>query len=169
MCEYCKKIINNKRILDIDNEEETHMEIINQKKSWGYMLYVEIEGQDNDGYKPSQFFQINYCPMCGRKLVRSNKMTDEEIEKIAKKVLELQKAEGVKTTQSLLTFQEVQQRYHKEIYQKFGTTSGIDSAIRTVATYSQGQRYVARLGGKEFDNAVQVADKLYKLVLGEKE
>jgi hypothetical protein len=60
-------------------------------------------------------------------------MTDEEIEKIAKKVLELQKAEGVKTTQSLLTFQEVQ------------------------------------LGGKEFDNAVQVADKLYKLVLGVKE
>ena len=91
-------------------------------------------------------------------------MTDEEIEKIAKKVLELQKADGVKTTQSLLTFQEVQQRYHKEIYQKFGTTGEIDSAIRTVATYSQGQRYVAR-----FDNAVQVADKLYKLVLGEKE
>lgn len=96
-------------------------------------------------------------------------MTDEEIEKIARKVLELQKAEGVKTTQSLLTFQEVQQRYHKEIYQKFGTTNGIDSAIRTVATYSQGQRYVARLGGKEFDDAVQVADKLYKLVLGVKE
>lgn len=96
-------------------------------------------------------------------------MTDEEIEKIAKKVLELQKADGVKTTQSLLTFQEVQQRYHKEIYQKFGTTGGIDSAIRTVATYSQGQRYVARLSGKEFDNAVQVADKLYKLVLGVKE
>lgn len=60
-------------------------------------------------------------------------MTDEEIEKIAKKVLELQKTEGVKTTQSLLTFQEVQ------------------------------------LGGKEFDNAIQVADKLYKLVLGVKE
>lgn len=96
-------------------------------------------------------------------------MTDEEIEKIAKKVLELQKVDGVKTTQSLLTFQEVQQRYHKEIYQKFGTTGGIDSAIRTVATYSQGQRYVVRLGGKEFDNAVQVADKLYKLVLGVKE
>lgn len=72
MCEYCKKIIKNKRILDIDNEEETHMEIINQKRSWGYMLYVEIEGQDNDGYKPSQFFQINYCPMCGRKLIEQN-------------------------------------------------------------------------------------------------
>lgn len=27
-----------------------------------------FECEDNDGYKPSQFFQINYCPMCGRKL-----------------------------------------------------------------------------------------------------
>ena len=56
MCQYCNKKINNKKILYIDNEIETHMEIINQKKTWGYMLYVEIEGQDNDGYKPSQFF-----------------------------------------------------------------------------------------------------------------
>lgn len=62
-------------------------------------------------------------------------MTDEEIEKIARKVLELQKAEGIKTTQSLLTFQEVQQRYHKDVFTKFGTTGSIDSAIRTVATY----------------------------------
>lgn len=93
-------------------------------------------------------------------------MTDEEIDKIAKRVLELQKEQGVKTTQSLLTFQEVQQRYHKETFEKFGTTGGIDGAIRTVATYSQGQRYVARLSGKEFDNAVQVADKLYRLILG---
>ena len=93
-------------------------------------------------------------------------MTDEDIEKVAKKVLELQKAEGVKTTQSLLTFQEVQQRYHKDVYTKFGTTGSIDSAIRTVATYSQGQRYVARLGGEQFDNAVQVADRLYRLILG---
>lgn len=40
MCEYCKKIINNKKILDIDNEEETHMEIINQKKSFGDICYM---------------------------------------------------------------------------------------------------------------------------------
>lgn len=72
MCEYCEKIINNKKILDIDNETETHIEIIKQEKSWGHMLYVEIEGKDNDGYKPSQFFQISYCPMCGRKLRRNS-------------------------------------------------------------------------------------------------
>lgn len=73
MCEYCKKIINNKRILDIDDDKETYIEIVRQE-AFGYMLYVEIEGQDNDGYKPSQFFQINYCPMCGRKLVKGEKM-----------------------------------------------------------------------------------------------
>lgn len=72
MCEYCEKRIKNKKILDIDNETETHIEIINQEKSWGHMLYVEIEGTDNDGYKPSQFFQISYCPMCGRKLRRNS-------------------------------------------------------------------------------------------------
>ena len=65
---FLKSRVNTPDEADIDNEEETHMEIINQKKVLGYMLYVEIEGQDNDGYKPSQFFQINYCPMCGRKL-----------------------------------------------------------------------------------------------------
>ena len=27
MCEYCEKIINNKKILDIDNEEETQKSI----------------------------------------------------------------------------------------------------------------------------------------------
>ena len=77
MCEYCEKGINNKKILDIDNETETHMEIINQKKSWGYMLYVEIEGVDNDGYKPSHFFQISYCPMCRTKTGRKWPKMDE--------------------------------------------------------------------------------------------
>lgn len=68
MCEYCKKRINNKKIMDIDNDKDTHIEIVNQKLSFGTMLYVEIEGEDFDGYKPSQFFKINYCPMCGRSL-----------------------------------------------------------------------------------------------------
>ena len=94
-------------------------------------------------------------------------MTDEEIEKIVKKVFELQKEQGTKTTQNnSLNFQKVHQKYHKEIYNKFGTTGTIENAIRVVATYSQGQRYISRLNGEEYDNAVKIADKLYKLVLG---
>lgn len=62
MCEYCNKIANNKKIIDIDNEKNTHAEIVIQKKSWGPMLYVEIEGEDLDGYKPSQFFSNKLLP-----------------------------------------------------------------------------------------------------------
>ena len=54
-------------------------------------------------------------------------MTDEDIDKIAKRVLELQKEQGVKVTEGLLTFQEVQQRYHKQLYEKFGITGSINS------------------------------------------
>lgn len=38
MCEYCKKIINNKRILDIDNDKETYIEIDWQKSIRLYVI-----------------------------------------------------------------------------------------------------------------------------------
>lgn len=63
-------------------------------------------------------------------------MTEEEIDKVARRVLELQKESGLKTTQSILTFQEVQQRYHKDIYTKFGTTGSIDIAVENIG-YSE--------------------------------
>lgn len=66
MCEYCDKRASNKIIKDIDEDETELMQVVNFKDN--NMLYVEIDGEDNDGYKPSDFFSINYCPMCGRKL-----------------------------------------------------------------------------------------------------
>jgi len=72
MCEYCDKRINNKKIKDIDNDKEDCLEIIYQE-AHGNMIYVELDGQDNDGYKTADFFKINYCPMCGRKLNEEDK------------------------------------------------------------------------------------------------
>ena len=66
MCEYCEKIIRNKKIKDIDNDKEDWIEIVKHKERT--MLYVELDGIDDDGYKTSDFFLVNYCPMCGRKL-----------------------------------------------------------------------------------------------------
>lgn len=66
-CEYCNKIIQNKKIKDIDNDKEDWLEIIFQKVH-GSMIYVELDGKDSDGYKTADFFEINYCPMCGRRL-----------------------------------------------------------------------------------------------------
>ena len=31
-------------------------------------LNVELDATDEDGYKANDFFRVNYCPMCGRKL-----------------------------------------------------------------------------------------------------
>ena len=67
MCEYCIGNIRNKKIKDIDNDKEDWIEIIFQKIH-GSMLYVELDGKDNDGYKTADFFEINYCPKCRKKI-----------------------------------------------------------------------------------------------------
>lgn len=64
-CEYCSKKIN-KKINDVDNDEEDEARVVFLDASY---LKVELNGEDADGYKTSDFFEINYCPMCGRKLV----------------------------------------------------------------------------------------------------
>ena len=70
MCKYCHKNINNEKLKDIDNDEESSIEIVRQPyfDVVKYALYVQLDGKDEDGYKCSDFFHINYCPMCGRKL-----------------------------------------------------------------------------------------------------
>ena len=65
MCKYCNKIINNELINDIDNDKDDTAEIVFLKTP---MLNIKLEEEDPDGYKPEDFFPINYCPMCGRKL-----------------------------------------------------------------------------------------------------
>ncbi len=47
----------------IDNHKADSIEIAND-----YMLHVELDAVDEDGFKAYDYFYINYCPMCGRKL-----------------------------------------------------------------------------------------------------
>ena len=68
MCEYCDKKIRNKKIKDVDDDKLDWLEVIEQKKSFGHMLYVELDAVDSDGYKACDFFQINYCPMCRKEV-----------------------------------------------------------------------------------------------------
>ena len=64
-CEYCYKKLN-KKIQDVDNDKEDEAKVIFLDRPY---LKVELDGTDSDGYKTVDFFEINYCPMCGRKLV----------------------------------------------------------------------------------------------------
>lgn len=67
MCKYCEKRGNNLKIKDIDDDKKDSMRIARFLKRQA-LLYVELEGINNDGFKPCDFFEINYCPMCGEKL-----------------------------------------------------------------------------------------------------
>jgi len=66
MCKYCNKRASNKKIEDIDNDEQDFAQVVIFPDS--AKLYVELDAEDNDGYKAGDFFDIKYCPMCGRKL-----------------------------------------------------------------------------------------------------
>ena len=65
MCQYCNKKANNKKLKDIDNGKETFGQVVFLEKP---NLYIELDATDNDGYKACDFFEIHYCPICGRKL-----------------------------------------------------------------------------------------------------
>ena len=65
-CDYCLKVVCNKKINDVDNHEKDTAEIVFLDRPH---LNIKLDGKDADGYQIEDFFRINYCPMCGRKLV----------------------------------------------------------------------------------------------------
>lgn len=74
MCEYCKNEYNkyNKKIECIDAKiDKSNLEIVT-KYSKDYpqenLLHVEIQDDEEENILYYNYFAINYCPMCGRKL-----------------------------------------------------------------------------------------------------
>lgn len=94
-------------------------------------------------------------------------MTDEDIEKIAKRVLEMQIEQGVKAINGRCSLADISNKYHQKMFDKFGTTGQIESAIRTVAIYKTGVRYMARIPENKFEECRNYAEKIYKDILGE--
>jgi len=74
MCEYCEKNTNNKPIMSIDKDtDKSKLSLV--RTNWtGYTIYAELDNLADDSNNVpdivDQFFQINYCPMCGRKLLK---------------------------------------------------------------------------------------------------
>lgn len=67
MCEYCNKRADNKKQINIDNEYEEFYRVFLPPKQQP-LLCVQLNAEDEDGYTATGYFNINYCPMCGRKL-----------------------------------------------------------------------------------------------------
>lgn len=71
MCEYCIRRANNRKQFNIDNEQNEFYRVFLPPKQQP-LLFVELNAEDEDGYKAIGYFRIEYCPMCGRKLGGSN-------------------------------------------------------------------------------------------------
>lgn len=55
-----------KKIKDIDNTNNyARVSFLNPP-----MLNVVLDGEDEDGYRPEDFFIINYCPMCRKEVIK---------------------------------------------------------------------------------------------------
>ncbi len=96
-------------------------------------------------------------------------LTDEEVDKIAKKVLEMQLQQGIKTTNGRCSIADITNKYHEKMYKRFGTTGQIESAIRTVAVYKVGVRYIAQIPENKFEECRNYAEQIYKDILRIKE
>ena len=96
-------------------------------------------------------------------------MSDEDIDKIAKRVLELQQKEGLKLTNGRCSIADIIHKYHKRMYDKFGTTGQIESSIRTVAVYKVGVRHIAQIPENKFEECRKYAERIYKDILGSDE
>ena len=92
-------------------------------------------------------------------------MTDEDIDKIAKRVLEMQLEQGVRTINGKCRINDITNKYHKQIFDKFGPTGQIENAIRTVAIYKTGVRYIAQIPENKFEECRNYAEKIYKDIL----
>lgn len=68
MCEYCKNLDCNDTRLPNQNK---HSEIIIEKDNQGVSLNIDYD--ENFGYSSMyyrDYIYINYCPMCGKKLIK---------------------------------------------------------------------------------------------------
>lgn len=94
-------------------------------------------------------------------------MSDEDILKIAQKVIELQ---NINSTGKVLTANrtaEITKKYHKPLYEKFGSTGTIEAAVRTVACYMAGERTMNALTLEKYYECMGVMDELFSRICGE--
>lgn len=96
-------------------------------------------------------------------------LTDEDIEKIANKVIQMEKENEIKNIRSTFRLSDIRNKYHKQIYDKFGNTGTIENAIRIVAVYKCGQRYISRIPEEKWKECEDYAEQLYEDILELKE
>lgn len=92
-------------------------------------------------------------------------MSEEEILKVAQKVLELQEQNGKRFVAYSNNSQSIADKYRKDLWKLFGTTGSIEQAVRTVACYMCGARTLNQLSLEKHYAAREIMDELYKRII----
>lgn len=92
-------------------------------------------------------------------------ITQEEREKLKEEIKQELIEEQRKQENSICSISEIAKKYHKQMYEKFGTTGTIEGAIRTVAVYVCGERYIKRVKPDKWKKCLEYAEQLYKDIL----
>lgn len=93
-------------------------------------------------------------------------MSEEDIIRIAQKVIELQNANSTGKVVATNRTAEITKKYHKQLHEKFGSTSTIETAVRMVACYMAGKRTVAELSIEKYYECMGTMDELFARICG---
>lgn len=96
-------------------------------------------------------------------------MTDQEVLRIAQKVIELQESTSKQKIVSANRTAQVAEKYHTKMHELFGPTGTIESAVRTVATYMAGGRRLSELTLEQHYKCLEIMDELFSRICNQGE
>lgn len=91
-------------------------------------------------------------------------LSAEDIDAIAKRIIELTKNNVDITPRNKTPLTDIAKKYHQTLYNKFGVTGTLESSIRTTCCLLAGQRYCNALRGEQLEKACEYMERIYQTI-----
>lgn len=91
-------------------------------------------------------------------------LSAEDIDAIAKKIVELTKNNVDITPRGKTPLSDITNKYHQMLYRKYGATGTMQAAIRTTCCLMAGQRYCSSLRGEQMEKACEYMEYIYQTI-----
>ena len=92
-------------------------------------------------------------------------MSEEEKQKLKQEIISELIQDNIKESTRTFNSSQISKKYRDEMYKKFGSRGRIDDAIRTVAIYKCGTRYLSQIPCNKIEEFFNYMEKLYKDIL----
>ena len=91
-------------------------------------------------------------------------LSKEDIDAIAKRIVELTKNNVDITPRGKTPLTDIAKKYHQVLYNKYGVTGTLESAIRVTCCLMAGQRYCSQLHGEQLEKACEYMEYIYQTI-----